>query len=66
MDLKDYLKREGITQETLAAYLEVSLIHMNGVINKRTETSKKLAKKIEKYTDGHVSRLEILYPFEKF
>jgi len=61
MDLDTYLKSNLITQTNFAKAMDISLIHAQGIIRGRNRASVKLAKRIEAFSEGQVSRLEILY-----
>lgn len=60
MKLKDYLYFENIKQKDFAETLELCPTHICGYINGRIRFSKKVAKAIERITNGKVTAKEIL------
>lgn len=64
MDLREYLFRKRITQVDFAKKLGVSRSHLSQIIAGTKHPSRKLAKKIEEETNGHVTALEMLFPEE--
>lgn len=60
MDLKDYLYLKRITINDFSELIGYSRNHISGIINKRLKPTKKLAKYIEKMTDGEVKAEELL------
>lgn len=64
MKLKAYLKLHGITQLQFSKDIDISRIHAQNIICGRSIAGRRIAKAIEAYTNGAVSRLEMLYPNE--
>jgi DNA-binding transcriptional regulator YdaS (Cro superfamily) len=62
MTLRKYLMKFGIKQNKFAGLIGYSEAHISRIINKQRVGSRMCALKIEKATDGIVSRNEILYP----
>lgn len=60
MKLRDYLIDKGITQEIFAERLDIGRSHLSCVIKGTRNASKKMAKNIEKETNGVISKEEIL------
>lgn len=66
MDLRDFLYiRKHVYKETarsIAKKLGITEQHLNKLAQKAYSPSIKLAKKIEDFTGGKVTRMELLYP----
>lgn len=60
MKLKDYLYHNGISIQDFADKLEYSRTHLSQVVNGQSNPSKRLAKAIEKETEGKVTAQELL------
>lgn len=60
MNLKEYLfvKRMSITE--FSELIDYSRTHLSGVINGQLKASKKLARAIERATNGEVKAFEVL------
>jgi len=76
MDLREYLFRNKIQIKKIADDLNYSRTHMSGIVHRKLNPSRKLAKLIEAYTKGEVTvrgmfrkrnRTDIIlaYPLEK-
>lgn len=66
MRLDVYMKLHKISQGDMAERLGITRVHTNMIANGNSVPSRRIAKKIEELTNGSVSRLELLYPFEVF
>jgi|DEB0MinimDraft_10_1074344.scaffolds.fasta_scaffold501169_1 DNA-binding XRE family transcriptional regulator len=55
MLLDDYLKKNRITQTKFASMVGVSRVQVNRLVRKKRTPSLKLAKKIERITQGKVT-----------
>lgn len=64
MKLKEWLKSNKITQAKISADLGLHHRFFSDMINGRQAVGKGLAKAIEEYTKGQVTRLSLLYPDE--
>jgi len=62
--LKRYRKIAGISQKAVAKALGLSVASVSRIENWTQGVSPELAKKIEAWSRGRVSRLEILWPEE--
>lgn len=60
MDLREYLFRKRLTVKQLADKLEYSRTHLSQIVNGHIKPSPRLAKSIEKETDGEVTAEELL------
>ena len=60
MNLRDYLHFERIKLKSFAESIEMSIAHISGYINGRNRLSKKVARSIEKSTEGKVTAKEIM------
>ncbi len=60
MNLRDYLHFERIKLKTFAESIDMSITHISGYINGRLRVSKKVARNIEKITQGKVTAKEIM------
>ena len=65
MKLSDYLKWTELRQQELAVIAGCTQGVISHLVRGRRTPSPRLALKIEKATDGHVTRMELLYPNEK-
>lgn len=65
MKLSDFLDQQHITQKQFAERLGVHQMHVHGICRGKNRPSADLARRIEELTDGHVTRLELLYPEDK-
>jgi DNA-binding transcriptional regulator YdaS (Cro superfamily) len=69
MDLKEFLTRRkkvtGASFESFAKKLCITKQHLSKIMNKVYCPGRLLAKKIEYFTHGQVSCLELLYPEDK-
>ncbi len=54
MDLREYLFRERMTVADFARKLDYSRVHISGIVNGTLNASAKLARAIEKATEGKV------------
>lgn len=61
MELKLYLVKNRLTINEFSEMLNYSRTHLSAIINGRLSPSKKLAKMIEKATNGEVSIKELLH-----
>jgi len=62
--LKNYIKKRNISLTSLAKMFGISRGHMTTVANGGA-AGKGLALQIEQWSDGEVSRVDLLYPTEK-
>ena len=62
MDLDEYLFRKRITQTDFAKNLEISRNHLGEILRGRRTPSVKLAKKMEKLSQGEVTREQAMFP----
>lgn len=60
MKLRDYLYHNRITITEFAQVLDYSRGHLTSVVNGKLRPSKKLARQIEKNTNGQVTVQELL------
>lgn len=60
MNLRDYLHFERIKLKDFAESIDMSVTHISGYINGRLRVSKKVARNIEKATEGKVTAKQIL------
>ena len=67
MDLKLYLKEKNLSMEKFAAMVDISRIHLSGVINghKDHKPSYDLMVRIEKATKGQVTAQDIINSYEE-
>lgn len=61
MELREYLFKNQLQQKKMAKDLDISLTHFRALLYKQSYPSRKLAKKIEVYTDGQVTKEELLF-----
>lgn len=62
MDLETYLLNNEINKMRFALDLDISLGHLQHIINRSRRPSAKLAKKIEEMTKRKVKKEELLFP----
>ena len=62
MNLREYLFRKRLSATEFARLIEYSRTQVSLVANERVKPSKRLAKIIERATDGNVSAEELLNP----
>ncbi len=62
MTLKTWLKVNGFNQKTVADELKISRSYFCQIAAGKRVPTKDIALKIEDYTNGKVSRMELLYP----
>lgn len=60
MDLREYLFRQRISVQEFAEKLEYSRTHLSLIVNGKGRPSPRLAKAIEKATNGEVTAEELL------
>ncbi len=60
MDLREYLFRNRISIKALADQLEYSRTHLSLIVNKKAHPSARLARDIERATNGEVTAKELL------
>lgn len=60
MDLREYLFRKRITVKDFAEKIDYSRTHMSEIVNMKRKPTKKLARAIEKATNGEVTVEELL------
>jgi transcriptional regulator with XRE-family HTH domain len=60
--LKRIAKQKKITLTELAKQLEISRVHLTNIANGREPAGKRLAKKIEIWSDGQITHSELIYP----
>ncbi len=60
MNLRDYLHFERISTKSFAESLDLTPMHLYAYLNGRIRVSKKVARAIEKKTNGKVTAEEIL------
>ena len=60
MKLKEYIESRGIAGSRMAKILGVSPAHLNLIVNEKRRPSIKIAKKIETFTEGKISAIELL------
>lgn len=60
MKLKEYMESRGIAGRRMAKILGVSPSHLNLIINEKRSPSVSLAKKIQEFTEGKISAIELL------
>lgn len=64
MQLKKWIKHQGICQCYLAAHVKCSSQHLNRILHGRRKASYELAKRLAIYTKYKVSIEDILFPDE--
>lgn len=60
MNLRDYLHFERITLKSFCDSIEMSPTHLGGYINGRLRVSKKVARAIERATNGKVTAKQVM------
>ena len=65
MDIKEYLEKHEMTQVFLADKLGVTPSHLRMLIWGKSSPSKRLARRIEKFTKGEVTKEEAMF-FEDY
>jgi DNA-binding transcriptional regulator YdaS (Cro superfamily) len=60
MNLRDYLHFQRITIKAFSESIEMSTTHITGYINGRLRLSQKVARAIERVTDGKVTAKQIM------
>jgi transcriptional regulator with XRE-family HTH domain len=65
MNLKEYLYLKKVTIKDLSELLDYSRPHLSGVVNGKLKPSRKLARAIQKYTNGEVTMEEIFKTYGK-
>lgn len=60
MDLREYLFRKRITVKEFSETLDYTRTHLSQIINGNRNPSKRLARSIEKATNGEVTAEELL------
>ena len=64
MQLKEYLEVTGISRLYFSNLIGIRESNLSRYITGKVRPSLNMASKIEEATQGHVSRLEVLYPSE--
>jgi DNA-binding transcriptional regulator YdaS (Cro superfamily) len=62
MELKNYLKQNGIKTLEFAEAIGCQQSHVSLIANRKRKPSPNLALAIEQATKGQVTRMELLYP----
>ncbi len=62
MELKTWMKLKGITQKELSYDLNIRQATLSMILSGKQMAKTDLAAKIEEYTSGEVTRMEMLYP----
>ena len=65
MNLREYLFLKRMTVKEFSEIVECSRNHISQIINSGTKPSKRLAKDIERATNGEVKAEDLLNPKEK-
>lgn len=60
MELRDYLHKKRISITEFARQINVSRTHLGRIVNNKLKPGKRLAKDIERLTDGCVTTCELL------
>lgn len=60
MDLREYLFRKRLTVTEFSKELEYSRTHLSEIVNGKRKVGKRLAKDIEKATNGEVTIAELM------
>ena len=60
MILRDWLYFNRMTVKDFAQNMSISRIHASGIVNQRLRPGERLAKDIEQFTKGEVTREELL------
>lgn len=61
MNLKTYMKTYKITQRIMAGRLKITISHLRMLMLGRSSPSKKLAIKMEKETNGMITKEEAIF-----
>ena len=64
MKLREYLDIHKMQIQQLADHLGYSREHLSNIVNQNRIPSAQMAKEIEAFTNGQVTRLHLLYPEE--
>jgi len=62
MELKTYIKQSGKSREQFAQEIGTTKNYINNLCQKNHFPGRKLALKIEKSTNGEVSKMDLLFP----
>lgn len=62
MDLKTWLKMKGIMQKDFAAQMGIKPSSLSLILQGKIKPRLPVALKIEEFTQGEVSRIDLLYP----
>jgi DNA-binding transcriptional regulator YdaS (Cro superfamily) len=62
MDLKTWIKIAGLRQKAVAKHLGLSQSYFSELLCGKKRVPLELASRIEEYTKGEISRLQLLYP----
>lgn len=62
MELREYLFRNRVEVKQLAQELDYCRHHLSNIVNKKSFASHRLAKEIEKITNGQVTIPELINP----
>jgi transcriptional regulator with XRE-family HTH domain len=62
MELKTWMKLKGITQKELSYDLNIRQATLSMILSGKQMAKPDLAAKIEEYTAGEVTRMDMLYP----
>jgi transcriptional regulator with XRE-family HTH domain len=60
MNLREYLFVKRMTIQEFSEIVDYSRVHISGIVNGKLRPSRKLAKRIEKETNGEVTIQELL------
>jgi hypothetical protein len=60
MNLREYLFIKRMTIQEFSEIVDYSRVHISGIINGKLKPSRKLAKRIEKETNGEVTAKELV------
>jgi DNA-binding transcriptional regulator YdaS (Cro superfamily) len=60
MNLRDYLHFERISLTKFSRSLELTMTHLSGYLNGRIRVSKKVARAIERITEGKVTAEQVM------
>jgi len=62
---KQLVRQKNITLTDLAKFFNVSRVHLTNIAN-GSPAGRRLAKKIESWSDGAISHSELLYPDKNY
>jgi DNA-binding transcriptional regulator YdaS (Cro superfamily) len=62
MTLQSWIRIMGIRQKEMAESLNLSPSYLSEIITGKKKVTPDIARRIEEYSHGEVSRLEVLYP----